>query len=145
VSENSFEHYWKYFEIHTQQRMTVFNFYLAIVGLAAAGIGIGLQQGVKYNYLTSSIAIFMALVSFIFFKLDQRVSTLIKRSEKALIFFEGEFSSDHPKLFHSDEMDSNLNSGLTTPWSFGRCFRISFFLIGNISLVLAFIPYLVNK
>ncbi|SKA77847.1 hypothetical protein SAMN03097719_3129 [Pantoea ananatis] len=145
MSDNSFEHYWKYFETHSQQRMIVFNFYLAIVGLAAAGIGVALQQGIKYNYITSSISVFLAFVSLIFFKLDQRVTTLIKRSEKALFFFERRFPEDHPKLFQSDQLDQNLNSSLTSPWSYGRCFRISFFLIGNISLLMSFVPYIVNK
>lgn len=145
MSDNSFEHYWKYFEIHTQQRMTVFNFYLVIVGLVAAGIGVGLQQGAKYNYISSSLSLLLTFISFIFYKLDQRVSTLIKCSERALIFFESKLPIDYPKIFNNDLLDANLNSGITAPWTYGRCFRISFFLIGNTSFIMLFIPFLINK
>ncbi|MDW9204727.1 hypothetical protein SE956_16940 [Escherichia coli] len=72
------EHIWKYFELHAQQRMTVFNFYIAITGLLAAGIGVTLQQGGKYVLFTSLMGVFVAFISFIFWKLDQRVSILIK-------------------------------------------------------------------
>lgn len=63
------EHIWKYFELHAQQRMTVFNFYIAITGLLAAGIGVTLQQGGKYVLFTSLMGVFVAFISFIFWKL----------------------------------------------------------------------------
>jgi hypothetical protein len=45
------EYVWRYFELHAQQRMTVFNFYIAITGLLAAGIGFTLQQGGRFALL----------------------------------------------------------------------------------------------
>lgn len=62
--------------------MTVFNFYIAIIGLLAAGSGVCIQQG--YEYLTSIMGMLISLISFLFYKLDERVSILIKRAEKVL-------------------------------------------------------------
>lgn len=140
--EKLFEHYWKYFEIHSQQRMTVFNFYLAIVGLISAGIGFGLQQGEKFDYLVSSMSLFLMFVSFLFYKMDERVSTLIKRAENGLTLLEGQQKDKSKSLFHSDKLDSDLNASLFSPWSYGRCFRISFITVGNISFIISFAPFI---
>ncbi|EKB9382313.1 TPA: hypothetical protein ACID37_006234 [Pseudomonas aeruginosa] len=59
--DRSIEHAWKYFELHAQQRMTVFNFFLAIAGLVAAGIGVGLQQGSHFSILVSLLGFFWFL------------------------------------------------------------------------------------
>ncbi|HFK3228040.1 TPA: hypothetical protein ACGZOD_005072 [Klebsiella pneumoniae] len=72
------EYVWRYFELHAQQRMTVFNFYIAITGLLAAGIGFTLQQGGRFALFTTLMGVFISFISFIFWKLDQRVSILIK-------------------------------------------------------------------
>ena len=60
VVQRSMEHAWRYFELHAQQRMTVFNFYLAISGLLAAGIGMCLQQGPKFSLLISILGVFLS-------------------------------------------------------------------------------------
>ncbi|WP_425041938.1 hypothetical protein [Pantoea agglomerans] len=130
------EHAWKYFEIHAQQRITVFNFYIAITGLLAAGIGFSLQNGGSYFYLSALIGIFMAFMSFIFWKLDSRVSILIKNAEESLKNIELKFSDENYKIFNKDFNDDKLNNGINNTWSYGKCFRISFFVVGNAGLVL---------
>ncbi|MGY6029560.1 hypothetical protein [Phytobacter sp. AG2a] len=135
-----FEHAWKYFELHSQQRMVVFNFYIAIIGLLAAGSGICLQQGGKYIYLTSSLGAFIIFITFIFYKLDARVSFLIKNSEQALIYIESHFSSQNLKIFTADENNKNINTNLFSMFSYGRCFRISFYIIANIGFLLFLAP-----
>ncbi len=38
-SEQAFEHAWKYFELHSSQRTTLFNYFLFIIAGLGAGIG----------------------------------------------------------------------------------------------------------
>ncbi|MBD8184378.1 hypothetical protein [Pantoea agglomerans] len=135
-----FENAWKYFEIHTSQRMTVFNFYIAIIGLLGAASGICIQQGGDYKYLTSAIGLSISLISLIFYKLDERVSLLIKRSEKVLVKIEGELNKPSYFIFTHDLDDVTLNSSLLSPWTYGKCFRISFFLIFNIGVIIFISP-----
>lgn len=140
INKLASEHAWRYFELHAQQRINVFNFYIAITGLLAAGIGFSLQQGGKYYYLCTLLGIFMTFISIIFWKLDARVSTLIKKAEKALREIELEFESDNQKIFIIDYNEQDSKVGKSLNWSYGKCFRLSFFIVGNIGLILTLTP-----
>lgn len=141
--ERSFEHAWKYFELHAQQRMTVFNFFLAIAGLVAAGVGVALQQGGKFSQLVSLLGCFLILVSFIFWKLDQRVSTMIKQAESALCHLENVGLSTEASIF-SKELLVVKGKGISAVWTYGRCFRLSFLLVGIIGVLFVITPYFFN-
>lgn len=138
--QRSMEHAWRYFELHAQQRMTVFNFYLAISGLIAAGIGICLQQGVGFSALISMLGVALSLVSFLFWKLDQRVTKMIKKSEIALRVIEKESIISVAALFSNDS-DSNASCGLFSVWSYGRCFRVAFMTVGLIGAAFTVLPH----
>lgn len=138
------EHIWRYFELHAQQRMTVFNFYIAITGLLAAGIGFTLQQGGRFAIFTSLMGIFVTFISFIFWKLDQRVSMLIKNAERALQDIEGQFDRVSMRIVTEDSDGHGLNKGFFSAWTYGQCFRISFFIVGVAGLVLAAAPFLMK-
>ena len=139
--ERSIEHAWRYFELHAQQRMTVFNFFLAISGLVAAGIGVSLQQGGEFSSLVSLLGCFLTLISLIFWKLDQRVSSMIKQAEVVLCHLEGLGLSDEAKIF-TKEVATSKGTGLGEIWTYGRCFRISFFMVGIIGCLFVVVPYL---
>ncbi|HCF8639026.1 hypothetical protein ACV1FH_21785 [Klebsiella pneumoniae] len=138
------EHVWRYFELHAQQRMTVFNFYIAITGLLAAGVGFTLQQGEKYAFFTSVMGIFIFFISFIFWKLDQRVSILIKNAELALQELETQFANAKLRIISKDSDYNMLNSGIRSIWTYGKCFRISFAIVGISGLILAIIPFVLR-
>lgn len=144
LNELTFEHAWKYFEIHSQQRMTVFNFYITVVGLLVAGCGIALQQGGKFMYFSVILGFFISFITFIFYKLDGRVSVLIKKSEKALKHLELNYEHASAQIFSSEESHSNFNSGFFSIWTYGRCFRIVFFVLGVAGLILGFTPIIVS-
>lgn len=138
------EHVWRYFELHAQQRMTVFNFYIAITGLLAAGIGFTLQQGEKFAFFTSVMGVFIFFISFIFWKLDQRVSILIKNAEFALQELETQFANANLRVISKDGSYNMLNSGIQSIWTYGKCFRISFAIVGISGLILAIIPFVLR-
>lgn len=134
------DHAWRYFELHAQQRITVFNFYIAITGLLAAGIGFSLQQEGRYLYLCSILGFFTFFISIIFWKLDHRVSILIKNSETVLQCIEDKFDNQNYRIFTKDKNDNSLNSSIFSNWSYGKCFRIAFIFVGSIGLVFIVIP-----
>jgi len=134
------EHAWRYFELHAQQRITVFNFYIAITGLLAAGVGFSLQQKDVFIYLCPALGCFMVFISIIFWKLDHRVSMLVKNSETALRCIENNFTNQDYKILTKDNDDKSLNSSALSSWSYGQCFRIAFMFVGNTGVVFIFIP-----
>lgn len=138
------EHAWKYFELHAQQRITVFNFYIAIIGLLISGVGVSMQQGDKYIYLCSIAGGFMVFISFIFWKLDQRTSMLIKNSEYVLRETENKINNKNYCIFTNDHNNEKLNAGFFSNWSYGKCFRISFTTVGFAGFIITFIPILIN-
>ncbi len=139
-NEMMFEHAWKYFELHAQQRITVFNFFLAISGLVATGVGICLQQGGGFTYVSSFLCLFLMFVSFLFWKLDQRVSLLIKEAELTLSCIEDNISHSNLHLFNKDQNNTSLKKGIFSVWTYGRCFRCAFFIVGYSSFLLIFAP-----
>ena len=139
----SLEHAWKYFELHAQQRMTVFNFFLAISGLVAAGIGAGLQQGGKFSVLVCLLGCFLFFIAFLFWKLDQRVSLMIKASEDAIIAIEKAAVIKEASIF-SNEQPLSRSFGVAKVWSYGRCFRTCFCLVALSGLFFVFAPYFMN-
>ncbi|WP_174865877.1 hypothetical protein [Pectobacterium polaris] len=143
-NSTTFEHLWKYFEIHAQQRMIVFNYFIVIAGATVTGIGFCIQQGSKYNYLASSLGIFLLVLSFIFWKLDQRVSILVKLAETALIDFEEKYENNSFKLFKNEKESTSILRGVTSVWTFGKCFRYTFSIMGYIGFITIFLPHFMN-
>lgn len=131
---------WRYFELHSQQRMTVFNFYIAIIGLLGTGCGVCIQIGGGVVYLISIIGIFIMFITFIFYKLDQRVSFLIKNAEYTLSKIEKNYSDEDCCIFNKAEFVHAINKNILSMWTYGKCFRVSFYVIANVGFLMTIIP-----
>jgi len=86
---------WDHFAYHAQQRQTVFNFFLLVVGgcVAAYSAMIG-ESGAEYSYFRSFLGAVLALASLLFWRLDQRNARLVKVSEEALKKLEARMAND---------------------------------------------------
>lgn len=94
------DHAWRYFELHAKQRMTTFNFYLVISGAIATGLAATLQGSNRLAWLGSvALGVLLALVAFLFWKLDQRVAFLVKHAEAALAAVESTFRDGKAQVF----------------------------------------------
>jgi hypothetical protein len=76
------DHAWRYFELHASQRMSLFNFFLVLTRLVATGVATGLQGPPPFQLAGASLGFSWQSASFVFAKLDQRVSFLVKESEE---------------------------------------------------------------
>ena len=133
-SETSLDHAWRYFELHATQRMSVFNFFLVLSGLIAAGFAASIEGSPRLAPLGVALGLLLALVSFVFWKLDQRVSFLIKCSEKALAEIELALPDECVRLFRLEpkHTESVVHSGhwWTRHWTYGTSFRFVFLVMG---------------
>ena len=50
-SEQAVEHAWKYFELHSNQRITMFNYFLFIVVGLGTAIGVIIQSSITFAYI----------------------------------------------------------------------------------------------
>src|SRR5271166_5133933 len=86
------DHAWRYFEMHAGQRMSLFNFYLVLSGLVIAGMA-GIYVNKFAPLVGAAVSVTLIVVALVFWKLDQRVSFLMKRAEIALAELEASFPS----------------------------------------------------
>lgn len=133
-------HAWKYFELHAAQRMTLFNFFSAFSGLILAGIGTTLQISSKYSFVTIALGLVLSLVSFVFWKLDQRVSFLVKHAEEVHVEIEA-LTRNHFKLFTNEpekyQITLRSKGWLIKPWTYGQAFRLLFVTMAITGLITA--------
>jgi len=134
------EHLWRYFALHAQQRISVFNFFVVFSGVIATGIGGALQAGRPMTFLVVVLGVLLMVLSFVFFRLDRRNSDLVKISERALRTSELSHLPAYAQIF---EREANVGPGSAFPedrktqthWTFGRSFKFLFAMMGSMGLV----------
>jgi hypothetical protein len=128
------EHAWRYFELHANQRIAVFNFFLLASGAIAAGLATTLQGTPRFSSLGIALGALLMLVAFIFWKLDQRASFLIKHAENALAETERAFPANEACLFlfepKASKQASQTASWWSKQWTYGQAFRFVFIVMG---------------
>ena len=146
ASEQAVEHAWKYFELHSNQRIAMFNYYLFIMAGLATAIGVTLQTSKNFAYIGVLLCIIAVIVSIIFWKLDQRTSFLIKQSEAVFKKLErnsdidiGIFCNEESTLAKSNEKRFFLNKIVT----YGTLFRSIFLISGVIGALGVIVFFLI--
>lgn len=149
---------WDYFQMHSSQRLTTFNFYIVISSVTATVLFSTYQKDYKVPVLGIPLGLLLILFSYIFWKLDQRNRQLIKGAEAALKYFEStstlEDNEGEPhiaKVFQHEEyatLKRKANNSIR-PWksyysysnSFNRIF-LGFAVIGLLGLAVTSIRFL---
>jgi len=134
---------WNFFQMQAGQRLTTFNFYIAISSLLSTGLVATFKTDIDLPYLGFVFGLLLIFFSFIFWKLDQRNGDLIKGAETSLKFFETEASLEDTagiphvaKRFSREEFDTNIKKNSRSwrfwrnPYSYSQCFRRVFMIFG---------------
>src|SRR5262245_5052251 len=79
---------WDFFQLQAGQRLTTFNFYIALSSLIAGGLAASFKVGSDIQYIGPLLGVLLILFSFTFWKLDSRNRELIRSAETALKYFE---------------------------------------------------------
>jgi hypothetical protein len=119
----------RYFVVHADQRMKLFNFFLILSGLILGAFP-GVRAMAPQSKLVSLLPMLLVLVSFIFWRLDERTRQLIRNAESALRFLDVEWSlaplSDgSPHYLQIIERDEYLMAIRPRRW-WKRVFPISY-------------------
>ena len=138
---------WDFFQMQAGQRLTTFNFYIAISSLLSTGLAASLKTGFDLPYLGFTLGVLLMLFSFIFWKLDQRNYNLIKSAERTLIYFESKssFADENgvphvAKRFTREKHDTDIRKGNRTllfwrnHYSYYDCLRAVFIIFGLVGL-----------
>lgn len=141
------EHAWSYFVLHADQRLKTFHFYLIFATLIAGAIVTIVRDGKSFA-AAGVLALLLAFLSFVFWKLDKRNKQLIKHGEDAIKLIERRSGlpdqGEEPhrlKLFLHEEYTSAKLKRFphTWPWlahfSYSTCFNAVFLVFGAGGLV----------
>jgi hypothetical protein len=144
-AKDMLEHAWRYFSLHAGQRLVLFNFFLVVSASLAAGLTACLQRGGLFLVLGIALGGLLALLSFVFWKLDRRTVFLIKHAEEALVELESVFSVSSARLVSREPARTAARERgflLTRMWTYSVSFRILFALMGTIGVAGAVICWL---
>ncbi len=78
------KHAWDYFQFHAQQRLTTFNFFIVFSSLLAGGLLTTFQEKYRAPLVGAGAGFILAIISFVFWKIDVRNKQLIKNAEATL-------------------------------------------------------------
>jgi hypothetical protein len=132
---------WDHFAYHAQQRQTVFNFFLLLVGgcVAAYSSTMG-ESGGDYNYFRSFLGVVLALASLVFWRLDQRNARLVKISENALKNLEAQMAKEinEPSIRLIANAEKRVSGfPFSKIESFGQIYGLIFAVGGLVGLAMA--------
>jgi len=142
------EHAWRYFALHANQRILLFNFFVVISASVSAGLAACLQKGGVFQLVGGGLGMLLVLISFIFWKLDQRTAFLVKHGERAITDLEAALPFPAAHLLSSEpEVSAPRRRGFwpLRMWTYGTAFRVMFAAMGLVGVLggaLAFSRYL---
>jgi hypothetical protein len=140
---------WDFFQMQASQRLTTFNFYIAISSVICTGLAASFRSDINIPHLSEILGFFLIAFSFVFFKLDERNRDLIKGAEETLKYFESKANidveaSDAPhvaKRFTREEYDTKAKKNQRSlffwrnHYSYSDCFRMVFLSFGGVGLI----------
>ncbi len=92
------ERAWASFALHAGQRLATFNFFIVLSSLLINALVVTLQRDFRVPYVGVVIGLLLAVLAFIFWKIDVRNRQLIKLAEEVIKYFE----STAPKADNTD-------------------------------------------
>ncbi|MCW5694802.1 MAG: hypothetical protein KIT48_20785 [Pseudolabrys sp.] len=127
----------KWFEIHADQRLKVFNFYLVISGFCIGGYFTAFHAD---NLVAATVVgLVLSIVSFCFKQLDRRTVQLTKLAEdylnESLEKLCAQVGSENLNFVRRAEKKGDV-------WSYRKTFNTLFWLFGVLGVLGAFYPWL---
>lgn len=137
---------WQYFALHSEQRLKTFHFYILFATIISAGIVAVAKETRDISNAVIPSAL-LCIISFIFWKIDERNRDLIKNGEAALKHIEKKMhvnseKTDEPQkiqLFMRDDWTVSQKKNtkrnmLNSHLSYTKCFAIIYGCFGMVGL-----------
>jgi len=134
-AQAAFDRAWRHFQLHAEQRIAVFNFFVASSGLLLTGLAYVLAGPTTLWKLGIAAGALIALISLVFWKLDERSAQIIKVSEAEIERLERE--SSHCSGVFSAVSGLPIATSIwhvRSVWTFGRSFRLMFLAVAILGL-----------
>lgn len=125
---------WKYFELHSNQRMQMMNFYLIVESLFITGLIAMVNAKKDLTIYEIGTCIAIIFFSWVFHKFDMRTRNMIKNCEEAIKSIERKYESTFGveiMVFIQEESKTRLSKELT----YTKLMNIQFVFFVIIALV----------
>lgn len=143
--KEAFEHLWKYFSLHADQRMKTVNFFIVISGVLIAAIVRAYTSGNK-NWYVGGCSLLVTFLSYLFYRIDCRNKELIKHSEAALIEWEKQCLTSKQmtkcKLFSLEKVSTEKSKVNDLYMTYSRALNTLFLVVGLAGGLLFLVPFL---
>ena len=96
---------WKYFSLHADQRLKMFNFYIIFASLSIGAFSTLVGRG-GFQKSYTLMLLLLSCLSFLFWKFENRTKILVKNGERALKYIDAQALDDHSSplaLFERDD------------------------------------------
>lgn len=134
------EYAWKYFNLHAEQRLKTFHFFV-VLSAVISGTILAIIKDISNVSYAAPMAYLLTFLAFIFWKLDQRNKELIKFGENALKSLENNIELDandigSVQLFTKEEIQTDKKKRfpkvplIYAHFSYTDCFNWVFFVFG---------------
>ncbi len=110
------------------QRITIFNYFIVFAGIILTGLASVIQASPRLSVVGIAMGFLLSLLSFIFWKLDQRTSFFVKHAEERIKTIEPAEAT----LFQDEVAKTENTKGI---WTYGRAFRAIFFVMGFVGIL----------
>ena len=156
--ESLLRYSWDYFHVHADQRMSVFNFFVALAVLMTGGLVGTLHKDFGIPALGTILGLGLGFVSFVFWKVDQRTKFLLKNVEASLAELEKHFptakGANEPHVTQLFLWESAVTRGLrksrkrwspAAQFSYAQSFSLLFLffgLVGTVAFILSLIAWI---
>jgi hypothetical protein len=138
AEQAAMSHAWDYFAFHAQQRQTVFNFFLILVGASIAAYAATLGKS-EAAYFHLMIGFLISISSLLFWRLDKRNARLVKLAEDPLKRFEIRLAdrTDISSMQILSAADIRVGGRFWSKFeSFKQIFRVVFLLTGLVGVAI---------
>jgi hypothetical protein len=138
AEQAALSHAWDYFAFHAQQRETVFNFFLILVGASIAAYAgtLGKSEAVYFHLM---IGFLISISSLLFWRLDKRNARLVKLAEEPLKNLESRLA-DRTEISSMNILgaaDIRIGGSFWSMFeSFRQIFRVVFLLTGLVGVAI---------
>ena len=134
-----FQHAWQYFELHAIQRISLIKYYIGLYSLYITASGyIVFHDPIVASgdkFIVTILSIFIILITFVFYLLDQRNRDLIHLAEDSLKKYESDFGFERKhKIFNKEKDEAEEQQ----KFRHTHCF-IMLFSLGVCSSILAIV------
>ncbi len=133
---------WKYFELHSNQRMQLMNFYIVLESLLIAGLISLLSADKDLMIWECGVCIAIVFFTLIFYGLDKRTKQMIKLCEDCIKILEKRNKGQQGNInewvgVFSKEEQTSLNK--REIWTYSCLFQKLYFFFIFIAIVMLFI------